>query len=67
MHGGSATHKSKVWVSLCCRDAWFAGYTSKATCVVWCGHDDGAPLPGTGAMIAGPLWVGIMRAAASML
>lgn len=46
-----------------CRDAWFVGYTGKATCVVWCGNDDGAPLAGTGAMLAGPLWTNIMRAA----
>jgi membrane peptidoglycan carboxypeptidase len=48
------------------KDAWFAGYDSQVTCVVWVGHD----LPGTifegafGSAIAAPVWVQIMNAAA---
>ncbi|CAG9467553.1 unnamed protein product [Pedinophyceae sp. YPF-701] len=49
------------------RDAWFAGYVGRGlSCVVWCGRDDESPLPGTGAMIAAPLWANVVRSAAAL-
>lgn len=39
------------------------GTVGSLTGVVWCGRDDNSPLPGTGSMIAGPLWTKIMRRA----
>lgn len=46
-------------------DAWYAGYTSAMTCAVWVGMDDNsAILPsGSGASLALPVWVDIMKAA----
>ena len=49
------------------RDAWFAGYAGNLTGVVWCGRDDNSALPGTGSMIAGPLWTKIMRRASLLM
>ena len=45
------------------RDAWFAGYTSELTTVVWLGNDDNRSLPGGGSTLAAPLWGRFMRAA----
>ncbi len=45
------------------RDAWFAGYTPSLTCVVWVGRDDNTSLPGSGSVLAAPLWARFMRAA----
>jgi penicillin-binding protein 1A len=47
------------------RDAWFAGYTSSLTCVVWVGFDTPKTIEsrGFGATLALPTWVAVMRAA----
>lgn len=47
------------------KDAWFAGYTSSLTCVVWCGMDDPKRTVqgGYGSTLALPIWVDIMKTA----
>jgi penicillin-binding protein 1B len=45
------------------RDAWFVGYSSRLTAVVWVGFDDGAPLGLSAAQVALPLWADFMRQA----
>ena len=44
-------------------DAWFAGYTSRATCVVWEGFDKPSPIyrGAFGSQLALPVWVKIMN------
>jgi len=46
-------------------DAWFAGYSSSLTCVVWVGFDTPKTIVprGFGATLALPAWVGVQRAA----
>jgi len=46
-------------------DAWYAGYTSSMTCAVWVGMDRGGTIVqgGTGASLALPIWVDIMKGA----
>lgn len=45
------------------KDAWFAGYTSSLTCVVWAGMDDSKRTiaGGYGSTLALPIWVDIMK------
>ncbi len=45
-------------------DAWFAGYNSKATCVVWTGFDKPSSIyrGAFGSQVALPVWVKIMNA-----
>lgn len=39
------------------RDAWFAGYTSDHTAIVWIGHDDNTPMRGVyGGTVPAELW-----------
>jgi len=38
------------------KDAWFIGYTPDLVVGVWVGDDRPAPLQGTGATVAGPVW-----------
>ena len=47
------------------KDAWFAGYTSALTCVVWGGMDEPRKTisGGYGATISLPIWVEIMKTA----
>jgi penicillin-binding protein 1A len=47
------------------RDAWFGGYNSDLTAVVWVGYDDDLPLgPGEeGSRTALPIWIEFMRVA----
>ncbi len=47
------------------KDAWFAGYTSALTCVVWSGLDEPRKTisGGYGATISLPIWVEIMKTA----
>jgi penicillin-binding protein 1B len=45
------------------RDAWFAGYSSRLTAVVWVGFDDGAPLGLSASQVALPIWAEFMRQA----
>ena len=59
----SAAIAGKTGTSDDYRDAWFAGYTSSMTCVVWVGRDDNSSLPGTGGTLAAPVWARFMRAA----
>lgn len=45
------------------RDAWFAGFTGKAVCVVWLGNDDNSPMKGvTGGTLPAEMWKKIMLA-----
>lgn len=46
-------------------DAWYAGYTSAMTCAVWVGMDRGNTIlkKGSGASLALPIWVDIMKGA----
>ncbi len=46
-------------------DAWYAGYTSAMTCAVWVGMDGGETIVkrGSGASLALPIWVDIMKGA----
>ena len=46
-------------------DAWYAGYTSSMTCAVWVGMDHGGTIVrgGSGASLALPIWVDIMKGA----
>ena len=46
-------------------DAWYAGYTSSMTCAVWVGMDRGETIiqRGSGASLALPIWVDIMKGA----
>lgn len=47
------------------KDAWFAGYTSSLTCVVWVGMDTPTRTVsgGYGATLALPVWVEVMKTA----
>jgi penicillin-binding protein 1A len=47
------------------RDAWFAGYSTRITCVVWTGYDDNRPLGSkeSGATAALPVFIALMQAA----
>ncbi|PJZ82011.1 transglycosylase domain-containing protein [Leptospira meyeri] len=38
------------------RDVWFAGLTPRNVTVVWVGHDEGAPFPGSGSGVSGGIW-----------
>ncbi len=37
-------------------DAWYVGLVPGEATVVWVGHDEGAPFPGSGAGVAGMIW-----------
>ncbi|GBF50137.1 penicillin binding protein 1 [Leptospira ryugenii] len=39
------------------RDVWFAGFAPRNVTVVWVGHDEGAPFPGSGSGVAGGIWI----------
>ena len=45
-------------------DGWYTGYTSALTCTVWVGMDDGKTIlkGSSGASLALPIWVDIMKA-----
>lgn len=43
------------------RDAWFAGFNSKYTLVIWMGYDRNQQDVGTGGKMAAPLWADIMN------
>ena len=45
------------------RDGWFAGFTSKLTCVVWVGFDDNRDFKLEGARSALPIWTEFMKRA----
>ncbi len=38
------------------RDIWFVGLTPKEVTVVWFGHDEGVPIPGSGSSVAASTW-----------
>jgi len=49
---------SKKWSgALGVRDTWFAGILPRHVNVVWIGHDQAVPFPGTGAGTTGSVWV----------
>lgn len=49
--------KSSRWKGLKgVRDVWFAGLTPRNVTVVWVGHDEGAPFPGSGSGVSGGIW-----------
>ncbi|TGL57084.1 penicillin-binding protein [Leptospira ognonensis] len=39
------------------RDVWFAGLAPRNITVVWVGHDEGAPFPGSGSGVSGGIWL----------
>ncbi len=43
------------------RDTWFSGILPRHVTVVWVGHDEGAPFPGSGSGVAGSIWVKYVR------
>lgn len=49
------------------RDAWFVGYTSKISCAVWVGYDDGRSVKLPGGTLAGPIWANFIRQASLKL
>ncbi len=50
--------KNSRWKSLKgVRDVWFAGFSPRNVTVVWVGHDEGAPFPGSGSGVSGGIWV----------
>ncbi|EMO23646.1 transglycosylase [Leptospira santarosai str. HAI134] len=38
------------------RDIWFVGLTPTEVTVVWFGHDEGVPIPGSGSSVAASTW-----------
>ncbi|EMY77784.1 transglycosylase [Leptospira weilii serovar Ranarum str. ICFT] len=38
------------------RDVWFVGLTPTEVTVVWFGHDEGVPIPGSGSSVAASTW-----------
>jgi len=51
------TKKSK-WLGIKgVRDVWFAGLAPRNVTVVWVGHDEGAPFPGSGSGVSGGIWL----------
>ncbi|BDA79778.1 carboxypeptidase [Leptospira kobayashii] len=51
------TKKSK-WMGIKgVRDVWFAGLAPRNVTVVWVGHDEGAPFPGSGSGVSGGIWL----------
>ncbi|TGL22149.1 penicillin-binding protein [Leptospira levettii] len=49
--------KSSKWKGIKgVRDVWFAGLTPRNVTVVWVGHDEGAPFPGSGSGVSGGIW-----------
>ncbi|QOI53003.1 penicillin-binding protein (plasmid) [Leptospira interrogans serovar Bataviae] len=38
------------------RDIWFVGLTPMEVTVVWFGHDEGVPIPGSGSSVAASTW-----------
>jgi membrane peptidoglycan carboxypeptidase len=47
------------------KDAWFVGMVPGEVSVVWIGHDEGAPFPGSGSSSAGGVWFNYAKAALS--
>ncbi|NLG68855.1 MAG: PBP1A family penicillin-binding protein [Firmicutes bacterium] len=45
------------------RNAWFVGYTPQLVAAVYIGHDDNAPVGGTGGELAAPIWKAFMQEA----
>ncbi len=43
------------------KDAWFLGIVPGEISVVWIGHDEGAPFPGSGSASAGAVWYNYAR------
>ncbi|MDZ4727300.1 MAG: transglycosylase domain-containing protein [Leptospira sp.] len=39
------------------RDVWFGGFAPRNVTVVWVGHDEGAPFPGSGSGVSGGIWL----------
>lgn len=56
---------AKTGTSNASRNAWFAGYTSALTCVVWVGMDDNTPIyrGASGSSLALPVWAKFMKQA----
>lgn len=49
------------------RDVWFAGLTPRNVTVVWVGHDEGAPFPGSGSGVSGGIWIRYIQAVRSKM
>lgn len=60
--------KNSRWKSLKgVRDVWFAGLTPRNVTVVWVGHDEGAPFPGSGSGVSGGIWIRYIQAVKSKM
>ena len=51
-----AAHYKKFPGMFGVHDAWFVGLAPEEATVVWVGHDEGAPFPGSGSGVAGSIW-----------
>ncbi|TGN20727.1 transglycosylase domain-containing protein [Leptospira idonii] len=61
------TKKSK-WSGLTgVRDVWFAGFAPRNVTVVWVGHDEGAPFPGSGSGVSGGIWLKYVQSVKSKI
>jgi membrane peptidoglycan carboxypeptidase len=49
------------------RDVWFVGLAPRNLTVVWVGHDEGAPFPGSGSGVSGGIWLRYMQNVKSKL
>ncbi|MDF3819368.1 transglycosylase domain-containing protein [Leptospira sp. 96542] len=49
------------------RDVWFAGLAPRNVTVVWVGHDEGAPFPGSGSGVSGGIWLRYIQSVKSKL
>lgn len=49
------------------QDGWLIGYTPNLLAAVWVGNDHYAPIGGTGATLAGPIWHSFMASATAGL
>jgi membrane peptidoglycan carboxypeptidase len=60
--------KSNKWKGLKgVRDVWFAGLAPRNVTVVWVGHDEGAPFPGSGSGVSGGIWLRFTQTVKSKL
>jgi penicillin-binding protein 1A len=60
--------KSNRWKGLKgVRDAWFAGLSPRNVTVVWVGHDEGAPFPGSGSGVSGGIWLRFIQSVRAKL
>jgi penicillin-binding protein 1B len=60
-HGITIPVAGKTGTTNNSRDAWFVGYTPDILALVWIGFDDGAPMQGTGASLALPIWADLLK------